>query len=70
MSNQANGGDAYQHSRGRARRRPTWWLRRRDRQIVAKMPRPSDAELAELQAIRHELRIRAERPRPCRSWWA
>lgn len=50
--------DVYARTRARVRRRPKWWLRRRDRRIVAHQPRPSLAELAELSAIRHELRVR------------
>jgi hypothetical protein len=68
MSNQRNAADAYQQARVRARRRPTWWLRRREAQIVAARPRPTTAELAELRVIRHQLRIRALRPAPLR-WW-
>ena len=56
--------EQYQQARARARRRPTWWLRRRDRRIVSRQPRPSAAELIELQAIRAVLRVRAIKPCP------
>jgi hypothetical protein len=52
----------YSATRHRARRAPTWWLRRRESRIVARR-RPTDLELAELAAIRQELRIRAIKPR-------
>jgi hypothetical protein len=48
----------YQRHRARARRRPAIWLRYRERQIVTRRPRPSNEELAELAAIRRELKVR------------
>jgi hypothetical protein len=60
--------ETYQQARTKARRRPAWWLRRRDAQIVATRPQPSTEELAELRAIRRELRIRSVRRAPLR-WW-
>lgn len=53
----------YRQARSRARRRPAIWLRYRERQIVTRRPRPSNQELAELGAIRRELRIRSGGPR-------
>jgi hypothetical protein len=57
---------AYQRSRAWARRRPTWWLRRREAQIIAIRPRPSAGELGELCAIRKELSVRAVGRAPVR----
>jgi hypothetical protein len=58
----------YEQVRTKVRRRPAMWLRRRERRIVGRRPRPSATELTELGAIRRELRIRAHRPAPLR-WW-
>jgi hypothetical protein len=44
-------------TRHRARRAPTWWLRRCERRIIAR-GRPNAFELAELAAIRQELKAR------------
>jgi len=60
--------DVYRRARARARRRPRWVLRRREAEIVRRRPRPSDAEIAELRAIKAELRVRAVRKAPLR-WW-
>ena len=61
--------EQYQQARVRARRRPAWLLRRRDAQITATRPQPSAAQLAELRAIRGELRMRTYRKAPLR-WWS
>ena len=50
----------YRKARDRARRRPAFLLRRRERQIVAQRL-PGGSELAELAAIRRELKIRGRR---------
>jgi hypothetical protein len=55
------GDERYQQARARARHRPSWWLRRRDRRITARRP-PDAAELVELVAIRQELKLRAMKP--------
>lgn len=55
--------DEYMRHRAKARRRPAWLLRRRERQIVAKRY-PDATELAELAAIRKELSARGRRPAP------
>jgi hypothetical protein len=56
--------DEYLRSRARAKRRPTWWLRRKLAHIVAIRPRPSDEQIQELLAIRRELKDRREG-----AWW-
>ena len=60
--------EEYRRVRARVRRRPAWWLRRREARIIAARPRPTIAEIVELRAIRAELRIRSIRPAPLR-WW-
>lgn len=56
--------------RNRIRHAPTWWLRRRHRQIVAIRPSPARDELEELVMIRNELQFRIEAGRRrLRKWW-
>jgi hypothetical protein len=54
--------EVYRVARSRARRTPTIWLRRKERQILAANRRqaPSPGELAQLTALRIELRCRAQ----------
>jgi hypothetical protein len=56
---------AYHRARLKVRCRPTWLLRRQERRIIARH-RPDALQLAELAAIRGELRVRSVRPR---RWW-
>jgi hypothetical protein len=52
--------ELYARARERARRTPSWLLRRRERRIVARRF-PDVGALAELAASRSELRIRSGR---------
>lgn len=56
--------DEYLQARARAKRRPTWWLRRKRDRIIAIRPRPSDEQIQELRAVRRELKDRREG-----AWW-
>jgi hypothetical protein len=53
-----NPDETYRRCRSKFRRRPAWWLRYRARQIVSRRPWPDGDELAQLAAIRRELRMR------------
>lgn len=68
MGKQRYPDDGYQHARVRARRRPAWWLRRRQAQIIGIRPRPTLEQIAELRALRQELHVRSLRRAPAR-WW-
>jgi hypothetical protein len=54
--------EMYRRARRRSRRRPVRWLKWRERAIVRRRPCPSTKELAELAAIRHELKVRGRWP--------
>jgi hypothetical protein len=61
--------ETYRWARGKARRTPAWLLRRRQAALTSASPWPTAGQLAELGAIRHELRIRSVRKAPLR-WWS
>jgi hypothetical protein len=62
--------ELYRRARAKARRRPSMVLRRQERQVVAlaKARRPLESELAQLAAVRAELRLR-EGSAGCRLGW-
>jgi hypothetical protein len=62
--------ELYRRARAKARRRPSVVLRRQERRVVAqaKARRPLESELAQLAAVRSELR-RREGSAGCRRGW-
>jgi hypothetical protein len=55
----------YGEAKAKVRYRPSWLLRRRERRIVAQQC-PALGDLAELAALRRELRVRLM---PAAGWW-